>query len=345
MFNSLEIKNFQSHKNTRLEFTPGVNVIVGTSDSGKSAIFRALKWLMYNRPLGDSFCSHWADGEETKVALQLDNCFIVRSREKNKQLYSVNGLDLTAFKTDVPEEVSKALNIDQVNFEQQFDRPFLLDNSPGEVAQYFSKIAHLEMIDKSLKTLHQQERANNQELKSLESRKESTEQALEAYIDLDELDKKLALYERMEKNLIKMEETISDLGLVISKVHEVELELVNEKQIDTVLATTNTCLELATVCYNLDSSLSKISQLNEQLQDEQRVNTAINIINEMTKIAGEYLFTQSYCKSLRLSINAIVDTEKGITGLEESICKSEAILKESMPAVCPLCGHKIAKEM
>ena len=37
MISSVHIKNFQKHKDLSLEFTPGINVITGKSDAGKSA--------------------------------------------------------------------------------------------------------------------------------------------------------------------------------------------------------------------------------------------------------------------------------------------------------------------
>jgi len=39
MIESAQIKNFQSHRNTELTFDPGVNVIIGSSDSGKTVTF------------------------------------------------------------------------------------------------------------------------------------------------------------------------------------------------------------------------------------------------------------------------------------------------------------------
>ena len=36
MIIKVEIENFQSHKNTVLEFVPGTNVVIGESDAGKS---------------------------------------------------------------------------------------------------------------------------------------------------------------------------------------------------------------------------------------------------------------------------------------------------------------------
>ena len=52
MIKSVELKNFQSHNQSRLEFCDGVNIIVGASDSGKSAILRGLFWVLYNNPNG-----------------------------------------------------------------------------------------------------------------------------------------------------------------------------------------------------------------------------------------------------------------------------------------------------
>ena len=53
MIKSLEIKNVQSHKNSRLEFSPGINALVGTSNNGKSAIFEGVDEhqlaLFYNK--------------------------------------------------------------------------------------------------------------------------------------------------------------------------------------------------------------------------------------------------------------------------------------------------------
>ena len=38
-----------------MEFDSSLNVIVGPSDQGKSAIIRALKWALYNEPSGDFY--------------------------------------------------------------------------------------------------------------------------------------------------------------------------------------------------------------------------------------------------------------------------------------------------
>ena len=67
MIDKIKIENIQSHKNTELNLSNGINVIVGSSNNGKSAILRALYWAIYNRPLGiDTLCSHWALDDKGK---------------------------------------------------------------------------------------------------------------------------------------------------------------------------------------------------------------------------------------------------------------------------------------
>ena len=51
----VNLVNFQSHKDTTIEFDKGLNIIVGASDSGKTSILRGIKWALYNDPSGDYF--------------------------------------------------------------------------------------------------------------------------------------------------------------------------------------------------------------------------------------------------------------------------------------------------
>lgn len=344
MFRSLELKNFQSHKDTRLEFGPGVNVIIGTSDSGKSSIFRGLRWVMYNRPLGDAFCSHWAGKEATSVTLEMDNNTITRSRENNKQRYLLDGLDLTAFKTDVPEEVSQALNIDSVNFEQQFDRPFLLDNSPGEVAQYFNKIAHLEKIDISLKQLHQRNRANNQIKVELETRKKETEEELKKYAGLEALDSRLVVLERMEENNTKTGEHIVGLNEMIEQLISLSKSLMYEKEVTQAYNVVEECLLLASERNALNEQIYAIKEVEEQLTDDKGIDVVLTRIETTLEMEEQHSVLTNVSRELKSFIREIDTTNKDIVKAENRIKETEATLKQRMPSTCPLCGSNIKEE-
>ena len=51
MIESLEIKNFKSHRKSIMAFSSGINAIIGSPNHGKTNIIRALLWWFNNRPL------------------------------------------------------------------------------------------------------------------------------------------------------------------------------------------------------------------------------------------------------------------------------------------------------
>ena len=106
MIEKLQIKNFQSHKDSTLEFSPGVNVIVGSSDSGKSAIIRGLRWLAYGKPRGDSMRSWW--GGDITITVQLSDCEITRKKGSTNTYFLNKGQNTTEFNAighEVPQEI------------------------------------------------------------------------------------------------------------------------------------------------------------------------------------------------------------------------------------------------
>ena len=119
----IEIYNFQSHEHTDLFFSENMNVIIGPSDSGKTAIIRAIKWALFNEPTGSSFVQFGKN--ETKVILYFDdNLIIERGRIKNKNYYKVthNKISETyeGFGHKVPEEIKILLNMDKINLNDKY---------------------------------------------------------------------------------------------------------------------------------------------------------------------------------------------------------------------------------
>lgn len=157
MIDAIEIDNFQSHQGTVLSLVPGVNVLTGTSDSGKSAVVRALVWLIQNRPQGVGYRSTFAARDEaTRVGLSLaDGGWVIRERDGGKlNQYRLEGLELEALRADVPQEVSSLLDLREYNVQGQHDAYFLLQNTPGEVARMLNDVVGLDVIDALLREVN-----------------------------------------------------------------------------------------------------------------------------------------------------------------------------------------------
>lgn len=92
------IEGYQSHTNSTFRLSPGLTVITGPSDAGKTAIIRALRWFAFNEPTGEAFLHtiRNPDGsvkeavDQVKVSVTFDNGItITKTRRKGKTTYVV----------------------------------------------------------------------------------------------------------------------------------------------------------------------------------------------------------------------------------------------------------------
>lgn len=152
MLQSLHLRNFQTHRDFFLELDPLTTVITGPSDSGKSSLLRALRWVCTNQPRGDSFIT-WGE-ESCSVTLKVDNHTITRTRGKDNTYQLDSGEPYKSFRDDVPQAIQALLNVDpDLNFQQQLDPAFWFLKTPGEVSRELNKIVHLDRIDAVLNNL------------------------------------------------------------------------------------------------------------------------------------------------------------------------------------------------
>jgi chromosome segregation ATPase len=251
MIKSLIIQNIQSHKRTELEFDQGVNVIVGLTDSGKSTIIRAIKWLAKNRPSGDSIRSNW--GGESEVCIRTEETRIIRRRSNRENCYIKDRQKFEALKTEVPIEIQNALNISDINIQQQLNSPFLLSETPGEVAQHFNRVAKLNKIDSGLQNVQKEinelnsiigkEATKDKPATGLIKQLKDNEEALQGYLHLDKFEAEVEVLEGMEnalhskeRSLLKLKATINDYEATVETIEDFETILVDEEKVNKILS-------------------------------------------------------------------------------------------------------------
>lgn len=150
MIESITIRNFQKHRKLHLKLGP-VTTIVGPNDSGKSALIRALTWVLTNKPNGSAFMSHGM--KRVLVKVSMDGHVLVRSKGKGNT-YKLDGAEFKAFGKRVPDEISNLVAMDDLNIQGQYDAPgFWFSLSPGEVSRRLNSIVDLGIIDSTLANL------------------------------------------------------------------------------------------------------------------------------------------------------------------------------------------------
>ena len=295
---SMRLINFQSHKDTFLEFSPGLNVILGKSDQGKSSIARGFDWGVRNKPSGNSFRRH--DTKETRIDLNFEDGIVVREKKgvaHNVYKLIANGMEeefKNLKKPRVPDVVNNFLNMGDVNIQTQHSPHFMLSQTGSKVAKQFNEVVDLEIIDKTIASISSLIKKNGANRSECESTIEDLFEKAQMIPDIagveDKIDEAESIYEKA-KALIDKAEQIESLA-------------------DKLKAADNDLQELP---------------CTKDLDDD--FNTAIALTNEVESI-----------EDLIESIEDLVeDWEASIKDCKTLKAQRDALIK-SLPEVCPTCG-------
>lgn len=349
MIKRVEIQNFQSHKNTSLEFVPGTNVVIGESDAGKSAIFRAINWVITNRPLGDGFRSDW--GGDTRVAIYTaEGDVIERIKTATRNVYIVNGKALTAFGSEVPEQVSEILRMDEANIQSQMDVPFLLAVSPGEAARLLNKAASIDDIDYTLSNLRSEYQKISNNIKFNEGKLKDYEEKIKEYDNIPILEEKLERVEEAEKELEKHEQKLAKLTQLVAGVIRIHTELEKTKNIqqitqkfEQILSRYKEYEEQRKRLGKLEQIAQKVKARREYLKSTQYVEDCLALVQKVYDEYREYQTKQQTLFKLKRLIGSVIALNQSIQRIEQEISLLEKEFRKLCPDECPLCGAKIRK--
>ncbi|WP_291330232.1 AAA family ATPase [Desulfovibrio sp. UCD-KL4C] len=169
MIKKIILKNFLAHEYTEIELGPGMTVLTGPNNSGKSSVVEALRCIATN-PLPKHFVRHGA--KIARVELEMDDgTKVAWIRKKATAWYEVTlaGAEehetYAKFGRKPPEDVMAILRLNQVPLEgdkfldvhigDQRKPIFLLDQPASVAAQFFassSEASHLLAMQTELKS-------------------------------------------------------------------------------------------------------------------------------------------------------------------------------------------------
>lgn len=351
MITKIKINNFQSHVNSVLELDKGVNVIVGSSDSGKSAIIRALKWVLFNKPKGDSY-RNW-NGEDTRVSLEFEeHSRVIRFKSNSENLYILenekNTLSFAAFGHDIPNEILREVNITEVNFQAQSDSPYLISSTSGEVAQHFNRMAGIEKIDLSRQRIQTKLNSTTSSITSKTEQKKQLFERIEQFDYLVELENYIEEIEKIEITTNKMDLNLLDIKSVVSKINELEVKI---KYIQDTLKSEVLINEISIIYQQIDTTSEDLSNLK---QTRDTISKNQELINELTLQVQSEKLVQDIEKDIEI-IEKIKNKVAPLTYIIQQmelvftyIDKNKKILKaneelyaNNIGDICPLCEQEI----
>ena len=347
MIQKIELSNFQSHQNTVLELDPGVNVIIGDSDSGKTSIIRALMWVLTNRPTGEAFRRNGSIS--TSVTIDTSDGAITRVRSDRENLYyGINAEKLAAIGTSVPEPVSKVLNMDaDLNLQRQLDAPFLLSCSAGEVAQRLNSVVGLDDIDVGLASVQRRVRQHQAGFEQAEKQCAILTEQIESFAYLVD----------MEQGISQLEQQFDALQTMQSQIGSLQGILLSTQDATTALNALPDVTMLLLQVYDVERQLENYNRvygqargLSDAVEDVLTITDALGKIAdvsgllEVAQVVEELLRQLRECgECVRLGedlMHSQITIHREIDIAEDQIVCGEERLRKEFPTVCPLCGRK-----
>ena len=304
------VKKFQSHTRTSIKLHPRVNVIVGDSMKGKTAILRGILLALDNSPSGAQYYSNHCDVpgttvvklvfHDTSVELQKR---VNRTKDGKKkvlwQKYIIDGDDeLEGFKSKVPKEVQEALDINKITFQTQLEQPFILAASGPQIARIINDITGLENVDEWQRTINTMVLRESGSIKDLQKAVKEEKTVLSKYKGLDDVGKLIKDYERLTESAADLEDRIEVLSEAVS--------------------------ELQTV----DRRISILTQAKQELEElrKQQPSAKENQYEAVMEAALEYISAVKNIKAYKLKLG----------GLKKRYVETLRRLKR-----CPFCASKV----
>jgi len=335
----MQIRNFQCYEDRRLQFDPMITAIIGPSDSGKSTIMRALKWVATNRPRGSGFVR--MGSKEVTVSVWLDDSKVTRHKGKENSYGVVtNGQEqkCKAIGTDVPETVSSVLSMDEANFQGQHEAPFWLSLTGSEVTHRLNEIVDLESIDLVVERLSVDHRQAQVDVRQCEKVVSERTEALKELDFVSSVDKGLRRLEVLSDQWQGKQRLAGGLSSGI----ELWLSLQERQELAKKVWLASRLLESRAESYR--EVQQRCGQLEELIRRTVELSDNSTIeLPDLDKLEGMVKKKRGKEKS----VERLVELVTMMSRRQEEVMKHSKRLDESveelgrLEGICPLCGNEI----
>ena len=360
MITYLRLNNFMCYEGEHeIDFTEGVNVIVGPNDKGKSTILAALSWITFGKPTGDSIESWDSKERDTWAEVEFsDQTIIRRSRVKGINSYTIlknkKKQEFKAIGANVPQEVANILRLSEINFQGQANNLYPLQLTPNELGNAINKSCSLgdihETVGRLKSGLTKEKNEKERAQKALNEAKEQLEKlawvpmiggklsaAEEQQKEINHLNSKIQFAKQESESITELKNKIEKISKFVKKADELRKAARNEKK----------------ALVNKELDLMKVSEIlfliNEGEKQKQRAKRIIKIEKKTAEASEIFIQIDEIEKRISNTIENIknmraesVNIERSKLSLDHHIDQIK-IIRNSLPPVCPLCGERRKK--
>lgn len=336
----VQLSNVGIIKDCDLEFTPGINLIIGNSGSGKSTLMRCI----YNTAMNGFSDSDVAFGKSSMTVTIENNGNVVQYHRNpkakgEKSYYIVNGETYSKIGRQPVQAVTDAFNIgdveingEKVNFNcnLQFATPFLILGSQStlyNVLTYRSTfdIASInDYYNTDLRTNHNEINANNKLKAQLQSNLESLQIQEKQLKPIEDIYSNYITYkhnlEKLNdiKSLQSRLECINDLSDKIAKIESLLSSINNAmkytKSLYDIRTYNDTVNNHSKIIVMIDKSILLIESYNKVLNDIQRL-ASLNKYKSLLDQSNDMMNNIQILNNILDSSQQYMNKESFITGI------------------------------
>ena len=348
MIKSLKIENFQSHLNSYLELSDGINVISGQSNNGKSSILRSLSWVIFNRPLGLSFKSSFSNKKDiVKITINTETDEIVREKNDTINQYKINNIILDTVGSNCPDEIASVLNFSELNIQSQFEKHFLITESAGEVGRTINGFLKLDAIDALISNISSKITSTNKELEIKKQDLDKLNTSLEKFEDFDLIENLVNQIIEYDSKIKTAENKVKILSYIVTEGVRVEAIIASIENKYDGFEEEIKSLEQLWLDYNTNSALisdlkkivTNIKELDSRIEASEAILNHGVALQEIENNVIKYLATSEV-------LDKIIYLKQNWDGYFESMKKDEKLIEKEEKEFndllkeygCPLCG-------
>jgi exonuclease SbcC len=329
----VEIKNFQSHEHTVVEFKDGLNTIIGESNSGKTSILRAIRWCLDNDPKGSDFITTGRDDCSVTVVFD-DDTSIVRKRTRNDSgTYDVVGKTIQpdgtvskwtqtykGFANNLPIEIMNIHQMPKINLTKdicthlnmmsQLDGPFLVTESPQVKAAIIGRLTGTQIIDLGIKETNKKILSNSKTIKTYTQEKADRENELFRYQYLPFYERYVKGFDLICKYCESKMNVITNVEMTLDELHQ-RRKIIND------------------ITNNIVQIQNNIDMYNIMLAIKTYMAKQLEIVDMYNELKDVMLHINSLQKQIKwlivlTSFRSFVDSAKLETGLYGQLMSSYA---------------------
>jgi len=337
----LILENFQAHRHSVFDFSDGITTIVGPTDTGKSAIVRALRWICANDLSGDAFITEGQKSTRVTLVVEEDGEIHTLRRTKGRDgsnnTYSLDGEVYKSFGTSVPDDIARLLHLGPLNFQNQHDSPFWLSQTAGEVSRSLNSIVNLSAIDESLTRVASivrwagdRQKVSVERLAEIRKDLEITQARARRVDDFHHLLALKKKHDELEDNTHRLESLLDEI-----EEYQYRKDIATEKAQSgrTLLEAYHSWRKVAVSCDRLSNLLDSLSATHSEPPPD------FSQVEDSYKDAEEIDAQVSNLSSLVGRITAL--QEEVATKVEEARRAEEVFRQQTKGIACPLCGQPL----